>query len=80
MSMTHTTVDGVRYGIDADGNVLAPDADGKADQVNLGRVYRHGANPNYWVADPGSDQGVQTDHHTRADGILRLAGKDWGKN
>lgn len=73
MTFTHCTVDGTRYGIDADGRVLAPDADGNPDQLTLGTVRRCAANPRYWVSDPGATVGVQTDHATRADGIRSLA-------
>jgi hypothetical protein len=38
--LTHATVNDTRYAIDADGNVLAPDADGTPDQVNIGRVVK----------------------------------------
>lgn len=74
MTFTHCTVDGTRYGIDADGRILAPDADGNPDALTIGTVARCTSNPRFWVADPGASVGVQTDHDTRADGIARLAG------
>lgn len=70
-TFTHTTIDGVRYGIDADGRVLAPDADGTSDQLTLGTVARHSSR--IWVSDPGADQGIQADHDSRLDAIRRLA-------
>lgn len=71
-ALHHTTVNGTRYGIDADGRVLAPDADGRSDQIELGSVSRCAANPRWWVADAGPSEPL-TDHGSRREAIANLA-------
>lgn len=53
---THATVDGVRYGIDHMGRVMAPDYDGNPDQLVLGTVARSGT-VGPWDATPHDSTG-----------------------
>lgn len=69
--LTHTTIDGVRYGVDPDGRVLAPDWDGTPDVLTIGRVAR-AVNPRWWDAfDPAG--GWMADAPTRERAIACLA-------
>ena len=71
--LMHTTVDGIRYGIDADGTVTAPDADGRPDTLVLGWTRRRTGR--LWTLQPfdrtGRPRGVELASGTRR-GALRL--------
>lgn len=70
-TMTHTTIDGERYGLDADGRVLAPDADGRADALDIGKVEKLDILPRAtWRATPRD--GATSEHATRGDAIRAL--------
>lgn len=67
----HATIDGARYGIDADGRVSASDADGRPDAMRIGRVDKLDIMPRAtWRAVHLS--GETSEHETRADAIRAL--------